>query len=141
MKLDANGREVLDRDQCLSLLGTTPLGRASVTMGALPVVVPVPFVVADSKITFPGDADPLFLAAIDGAVVAFEADDFDPHRGIGWSVVVQGLGDVTAAPANAGMFPLGAAWIGSDLGCVVVLPTEQISGRRSPRLIPASSQP
>ena len=41
--IDRNGLEVLDRDECLRLLGTATLGRVGITFGALPVVLPVNF--------------------------------------------------------------------------------------------------
>jgi hypothetical protein len=41
--VDRNGLVVLDRQECLRLLGTATLGRIGITVRALPVILPVNF--------------------------------------------------------------------------------------------------
>ena len=50
MEVDRNGLEVLDRAECLRLLGTASLGRIGLTSGALPTVLPVNFRLIDDEI-------------------------------------------------------------------------------------------
>jgi len=135
MTFDPNGMEVLEKDDCLLLLSGASTGRVSVTMDALPVIIPVSFVLTGTRVTFPTGTDPKLLAAIDGAVVAFEADGCDLGARIGWSVLVQGVGQVTDTAADHSGFPLGAVWAGAGLGLVVSLETDRISGRRTSRVM------
>jgi nitroimidazol reductase NimA-like FMN-containing flavoprotein (pyridoxamine 5'-phosphate oxidase superfamily) len=82
--------EVLDRSECLRLLATTPVGRIGVSIGALPVILPVNYRLVGGHIvirTVPGTK---LDAATQRAVVAFEADSYAPDGSWGWSVLVQG---------------------------------------------------
>jgi hypothetical protein len=85
------GLEVLNRQQCLELLATVPVGRLGVSIKALPAILPVNFVLVDAQILFRTIPGTKLDAAAAGAVVAFEADGFDPDGGSGWSVLVQGV--------------------------------------------------
>ncbi|MGW4275199.1 pyridoxamine 5'-phosphate oxidase family protein [Streptomyces seoulensis] len=88
------GARVLERHECLSLLATTPVGRVVHTRHALPAVLLVDFVVDhDGAVLARTSAEP--ARAIDGAVVAFEADAVDPVSHSGWSVVITGSASVT----------------------------------------------
>ncbi len=81
----------LGQDECVALLRTAAIGRVGITLGALPVVLPVNFAVVGDAIvlrTVPGTK---FHAATSGAVVAFEADGYAPDGAEGWSVLVQGM--------------------------------------------------
>lgn len=83
--------ETLDRKECLRLLATAQVGRIGVSVGALPVILPVNFVVIGDRIvirTVPGTK---LDAATRRAVVAFEVDNYAPDGTSGWSVVVQGV--------------------------------------------------
>ncbi len=82
--------EILDRDECLRLLASVPVGRIVFTHRALPAVQPVSFVVDGEAIvirTAPGSE--LFGATRD-TVVAFEADEIDADTHSGWNVTVIG---------------------------------------------------
>ena len=120
---------VLDRAACLVLMATHTLGRLVFTRQALPEVMPAEYHLDHENLLIRLAAgSPAALAAVD-AVVAFEADDFDPGSGTGWSVTVVGQarempGDgsdaVTAAPA----------W-GRGGGVVVLcLPAVRLTGHR-----------
>src|ERR671913_2269001 len=91
MEVDRNGLEVLAPDECLRLLATATLGRIGVTSGALPTVLPINFRVDGDRILFRTGVGTKLDAATSGAVVAFEADDFDAMYHSGWSVVITGV--------------------------------------------------
>lgn len=92
MREDRNGLEVLERDECLLLLGSATLGRIGlVTDDGRPLVLPVNFHLDDDRIlvlTTPGTK---LDAALRSAVVAFEVDDFDAVYHAGWSIVASGV--------------------------------------------------
>jgi hypothetical protein len=88
---------LLDRQQCLALLGTARLGRVIFTHRAMPAVRPVRFTVVDDAVVFAVPAgSPLYAGARD-AVVAFEADELAADLGAGWYVSL--LGRATEAGA------------------------------------------
>lgn len=91
MELDRNGLEVLDRDECLRLLGQSSLGRIAITSDALPVILPVNYLVADDHIFVRTGRGTKLDAATRRAVVAFEADAINPFDHTGWSVMVTGI--------------------------------------------------
>jgi uncharacterized protein len=79
---------VFDREKCLALLATVPIGRVVHTHRALPAITPVTFVLDGEDVAI-RPAGPLAVA-VGGAVVAFEADNVDPDTGAGWAVTVVG---------------------------------------------------
>jgi hypothetical protein len=91
----------LDRRTCLSLLASVVVGRVGLSVDALPVIVPVGFRLDGDRIVFALRAQDRARAALDGVVVAFEADDVDPHTGSGWSVLVQGPAHPLAEPSGS----------------------------------------
>jgi nitroimidazol reductase NimA-like FMN-containing flavoprotein (pyridoxamine 5'-phosphate oxidase superfamily) len=145
MSRDGNGMEVLSRVDCLQLLSQACIGRISVSMRALPVVLPVNFALFDGDILLRiGRGTKLETAAID-AVVAFEIDGVDPIFNTGWSVLVQGMAtkitdqdDLKRAEA----VPLNP-WAGPD-DHYLRISAEIVSGRRLTAdigLTPAGSRP
>jgi uncharacterized protein len=133
MEIDRNGLEVLERDVCLQLLAEATIGRVGVSQGALPVVLPVNFVLTDAGVVFRTRRGTKLDAAVDGAVVAFEADAFDPLFHSGWSVVVTGVAavhDVAELPERAALAPRWAAPGHLDDERYVLIPTDIVSGRR-----------
>lgn len=136
-----NPQERLDRASCLALLATVPLGRVGLSVDALPVIVPVGFRLVGERLVLAAHADPRAVAAIDGVVVAFQADHWDPDTASGWSVLVQGparrvvdRGDLGAL----GVDLVASGWMGGTTA-VVVVPTEVISGCRLTAAPDASS--
>jgi nitroimidazol reductase NimA-like FMN-containing flavoprotein (pyridoxamine 5'-phosphate oxidase superfamily) len=126
--LDRNGLEVLDRADCLDLLRSATIGRISITSGALPVILPVNFVVSDECILFRTSPGTKLDAATRNAVVAFEVDDFDRFGHSGWSVVVVGITREVDPPDHVRRaIP---RWAPSDDGRVVSIDIESVSGRR-----------
>jgi uncharacterized protein len=128
---DRNGLEILDRATCVQLLGSAHVGRIGLSMGALPVVLPVNFTMLDDDVlvrTAPGSK---LEAAATNAVVAFEADKFDAIYHCGWSVLVQGVATEITDPLEleqAGRAPL-TPWSGVN-GHYLRVGTQIVSGRR-----------
>jgi uncharacterized protein len=133
----------LPRDQCLELLAAVSLGRIGVSIGALPVILPVNFVLVRDHIVFRTVPGTKLDAAIVRRVVAFEADDHEPDGAWGWSVLVQGVAseivdpdevaEVRAVPLSTWPFENGTA------NRFVRVETTRVSGRRFGRL-PALSR-
>ncbi|EGG43328.1 Nitroimidazol reductase NimA, pyridoxamine 5'-phosphate oxidase superfamily [Streptomyces griseoaurantiacus] len=91
----------MDRQECLRLLAEVPVGRIVYTRHALPAVLPVNFVLdGDSSVLLRTSAGSDLLRAVDGVVVAFEADSFDAVSHSGWSVVVTGPASAVTDPAE-----------------------------------------
>lgn len=135
MVRDRNGMEVLEREDCLALLGGAHVGRVAVTMDALPVVLPVTFVLTDDGVVFRTRAGTKLDAATSGAVVAFEVDDVDPVDHTGWSVLVTGVGRAVADPGElAPGADRAPRWLhgGDGDDRWVVVPIDVVTGRRLP---------
>ncbi|MFI0503809.1 pyridoxamine 5'-phosphate oxidase family protein [Streptomyces albogriseolus] len=91
----------IDRQDCLRLLAKVPVGRVVYTRHALPAVLPINFSLdTDSSVLLRTSPDSDLVRAIDGVVVAFEADEFDAANRSGWSVVVTGRATVVTDPAE-----------------------------------------
>jgi uncharacterized protein len=126
--------ETLDRDECLKLLTTVPVGRIGVSIGALPAVLPVNFKLVGTNIvirTVPGTK---LDAATTHAVVAFEVDSFAPDGSWGWSVLVQGVSSEVSDPAQLAALSASTvrAWAFDDGEAerFVRIDTSFVSGRR-----------
>lgn len=132
MVVDRHGLEIMDRQECLSLLASVPVGRLGLSIDALPVIVPVNFCLdADRLVIGTGEGSKLD-AAVAGAVVAFEADHWDPIDHSGWSVLVQGPTWVVTDPgevARCRELPL-RPWGHPEGLRYVAVGIELVSGRR-----------
>ena len=96
-----DGFRTLDRQECLRLLAKVPVGRLVYTRQALPAVLPVNFGLdTDSSVLVRTSATSALVRAVDGVVVAFEADDFNADEHSGWSVVVTGRATAVTDPAE-----------------------------------------
>ncbi|MDZ7676110.1 MAG: pyridoxamine 5'-phosphate oxidase family protein [Acidimicrobiales bacterium] len=132
MEFDRNGLRILDRDECVRLLAQSTVGRVGVSSGALPVVLPVNFLLDGDRILIRTAPGTKLDAALNDAVVAFEVDDFDPLHHAGWSVLVTGTSrviDDSEDLRRIGTLPL-AHWAPADDGHVVAISTEMVSGRQ-----------
>jgi nitroimidazol reductase NimA-like FMN-containing flavoprotein (pyridoxamine 5'-phosphate oxidase superfamily) len=87
---NCNGILVLDRAECLRRLGERDMGHLAVTVGALPTIYPLRYVVVDGDVVFRTTPGTTLAGAVRDAVVAFEVDDVEVASGCGWSVVVIG---------------------------------------------------
>jgi nitroimidazol reductase NimA-like FMN-containing flavoprotein (pyridoxamine 5'-phosphate oxidase superfamily) len=98
-----DGFRELQWQECLRLLATAPVGRVVHTRHALPAVLPVNFCLDDDgAVLLRTSAASELARAVDGAVVAFEADDVDAAAQSGWSVVVIGSAAVVTDPVQHG---------------------------------------
>ncbi|MFF2745610.1 pyridoxamine 5'-phosphate oxidase family protein [Kitasatospora sp. NPDC058048] len=87
----------LDRKRSLELLARAEVGRVVYTVDALPAVLPVPFRLAPGGVLLSAPAGSELARAVDGAVIAFEADEVDGRDGSGWFVTVLGRAQVRPA--------------------------------------------
>lgn len=133
---------ILTREQCLALLPTVPVGRVGVSIDALPVILPVNFLLVDNWILFRTVPGTKLDAAMIRSVVAFQADEHAPDGSWGWSVLVRGyahdlkdgISIAAAALLRAWAFPHGEA------NHVVGIETTMVSGRRFGALPAPSSR-
>lgn len=132
MTLDSAGLQVLEREECLTLLASVPVGRIVFTDRALPAVQPVNFVLDGDRIVIRTTAGSRLASAAGDAVVAFEADEFDALSRTGWSVTMVGharaVRDRTEI-AELSLLPL-TPWAPGGRERFIVLHVQQISGRR-----------
>jgi nitroimidazol reductase NimA-like FMN-containing flavoprotein (pyridoxamine 5'-phosphate oxidase superfamily) len=132
VRIDRNGLEVLDRRQCLDLLGRSTFGRVGITAGALPTILPVNYRLDGDEILVRTGAGTKLDAALRGAVVAFEVDHVDPVYHSGWSVVVTGVARPVTDPERvvAEEHAPVARWAPAGEDHLVAISTDVISGRR-----------
>jgi nitroimidazol reductase NimA-like FMN-containing flavoprotein (pyridoxamine 5'-phosphate oxidase superfamily) len=133
MRLDQNGLEVLDRDECLRLVGGATIGRVGVSSGALPRVLPVNFRLDGERVLIRTGRGTKLDAATANAVVAFEVDEIDPVDQTGWSVLITGVAREVTDPDDLAAVraqPL-ARWAphGPD-DRIMAISTELVDGRR-----------
>lgn len=126
---DRPGLEVLDRGACLRLLAGAGVGRIGLSMDALPVVLPVNYVLDADRILIRTGSGTKLNAALRNAVVCFEVDDLHPEERSGWSVLVTGTAQqLTGAEAEAAMAALDPWSPAGDH--VMAIPIQLVSGRR-----------
>jgi nitroimidazol reductase NimA-like FMN-containing flavoprotein (pyridoxamine 5'-phosphate oxidase superfamily) len=82
--------EEIPPEDCLILLDLAYVGRIGVSVQALPVILPVNYVMHEGDVVFRTSSGTKLAAATAGAVVAFEVDHHDAHGTRGWSVLLQG---------------------------------------------------
>ncbi|HEY3560588.1 MAG TPA: pyridoxamine 5'-phosphate oxidase family protein [Kribbella sp.] len=139
-RFDYSRLEIVSRADCLRLLHSVPLGRLVYTNGGLPAVRLVNFLLDADTIVFstgPGDK---FLAAERGDVVAFEADDVDLERHVGWTVTAIGHLSVVTDDEAAELrrtLPL-HSWLPMEEPRLVRVGIESVHGRR---LVPWGQRP
>ena len=125
--------EGLSRDECMTLLETASVGRVGVSVGAIPAVLPVNYVVDGETIVFRTVAGTKLDAALTNSVVAFEADSIEADREAGWSVLVRGVArEITdeEALARVRRLPLRSWAFNGDADRFVSVDTELVTGRR-----------
>jgi nitroimidazol reductase NimA-like FMN-containing flavoprotein (pyridoxamine 5'-phosphate oxidase superfamily) len=85
--------EVLDREQCLQLLGENHFGRVAINLRSeVPLVRPVNYLFDErtQSILFRTDYGAKFQGILLASRAAFEVDEVDQERRTGWSVIVTG---------------------------------------------------
>ncbi len=91
MEIDREGFEVLDRAECLRLLGGAAVGRIAGTSGALPVVLPLRYALDGDSIVFEAEPGGTIDFVTSGSVVAFEVDNLHERGHSSWTVMVTGV--------------------------------------------------
>jgi uncharacterized protein len=122
--------EVLSSSECRSLLASASLGRVGVTVNALPVILPVAYLVDADIVWFFTEAGTKLHAASRNAVIAFEVDSLNDQEG--WSVLVIGRSflcedDSVITKLRAAGLQAVAPGIRSELVGVSI---QHVSGRR-----------
>lgn len=122
----------LGRDECMDLLAHATIGRVVLSVGCIPVALPVNLSVIDGDAIFATDAGAKLDAARHGQVVSVEADEVDPLYHTGWSVLLTGVARLLTDPAaidQARRLPL-QAWAPGSHPFFVRVPSTMVTGRR-----------
>jgi uncharacterized protein len=91
---------VLSRSESLELLASGFVGRVVLSVHALPIAVPVNYVVDGDSVVFRSGAGMKLSAAEAGTVVAFQVDHFTPELRMGWSVLATGVAHTVEDPGE-----------------------------------------
>ena len=126
------GLELLTEQQCVDLLVSERVGRVGVTIGGLPVILPVNFAYVDGDVVFRTGEGTKLQAATRSAVVAFEVDAYDSTEQEGWSVLLIGRASaVTDERERAELDRRGITpWASGPRPRYVRVRPEMITGRR-----------
>lgn len=84
--------EELGRDECLALLATERLGRLGVVVDGVPLVLPMQFALSGEIVVLQTNQGAKVLHA-PLTSVSFEVDHVDWEQAVGWSVLIQGIGE------------------------------------------------
>ncbi|MET8874463.1 pyridoxamine 5'-phosphate oxidase family protein [Nocardia sp. NPDC004604] len=134
---DFPGRAIveLDRATALDLLSTVSIGRVVFSRNALPAIRPVNHIVeADGSVIVRTRLAAQLTSAVrgnSGVVVAYEADEIDPHLHTGWSVVVTGFARTVTDPARIARYErLLRSWVDQVMDTVIEIEPSIVSGVR-----------
>lgn len=124
----------LTRSESWQLLAGVSLGRIVFTRHAMPAVRPVNHVVDDGAIVIRSHLGAEIVSragAADGVVVCYEADDLDPDRHTGWSVIVTGLARLVTDPAAVSRYvQLLEPWVDTRMDYVIAIEARDVTGLR-----------
>ena len=122
----------LTEGECWRLLGSVSLGRVVFTQHAMPAIRPVNHLVDNRKIIVRSHLGAAITSRADaGSVVCYEADDLDPVRHIGWSVIATGLARLVQEPdAIARYEQLLEPWVAGELDQVISIEPRFVTGVR-----------
>jgi len=121
----------LSREQCLRLMAIAPVGRIIYTRQAMPAVELVNFALDAGDIVIRTASTGKLAAAIYGAVVAFEADHYDPSTHEGWSVTAVGQAGEVTDPARAERLRIAGPhpWVPGDQPYLMTITPGIVNGR------------
>jgi nitroimidazol reductase NimA-like FMN-containing flavoprotein (pyridoxamine 5'-phosphate oxidase superfamily) len=134
--------EELSTAEALRLLAGVPIGRVVFTRHALPAIRPVNHLVADGQIVIRSNPGTVLSAEVapSGAVVAFEADELDADRHLGWSVIVTGVARLVDDPEEAAHYKARLRpWVSGEMDQVVRISPEIVTGFRLRPASPATT--
>lgn len=132
----------LTEGECWQLLESASIGRVVFTHRAMPAIRPVNHLVDGRKIiirTHLGAAiasrameySPASQVRSPGSVVCYEADDLDPVRHTGWSVIATGLARLVTDPDDIARYTTAVEpWIAGEMDQVVAIEPQFMSGIR-----------
>jgi nitroimidazol reductase NimA-like FMN-containing flavoprotein (pyridoxamine 5'-phosphate oxidase superfamily) len=83
---------------CWELLATATVGRLALSVGALPTIVPVRYLVDDASVAINLGRPGMPVSTVHDAVVAFAVDDIDEGTATGWMVQMQGRARLAPSP-------------------------------------------
>jgi hypothetical protein len=115
------------------LMGSVSLGRIVFTQRAMPAIRPVNHLVDDKTVIIRSHLGAAITgrAAGDGTVVSYEADDIDPVRHTGWSVIVTGMARLVRDPAAVSRYQqLLQPWADRQMDYVIAIEPQLITGLR-----------
>ncbi|MDQ0800663.1 hypothetical protein QF050_002302 [Arthrobacter sp. SLBN-112] len=124
--------EILDAEECWSLLSQTGVGRLAVIADGHPDVFPVNYKVDGRTLVFRTGGGTKQQAIESDAVVALEADAVSSQFGLAWSVVVKGKA-AEATPTGTDLDDIRRAlfpWQGVGQEYFIRITPESITGRR-----------
>lgn len=119
----------------MRLLASVGLGRVVFTRDALPAIRAVNHLVDNGRVILrtrlSGQISTAVRSGTDpGVVVAYEADDLDPQRQLGWSVVVTGLATTVTDPEHIARYEqLLQPWV-NTVDTVVAIEPHIVTGIR-----------
>jgi nitroimidazol reductase NimA-like FMN-containing flavoprotein (pyridoxamine 5'-phosphate oxidase superfamily) len=124
--------EPLTRAECLVLLASASFGRVGVTIGAMPAILPVNYLLFDEDIVFRTSPGTKLSAAVREAVVAFEVDQNEATDRTGWSVLVVGTArEIVDGPTQARVQALGLEpWADGQRDHYIRVASKRVTGRR-----------
>lgn len=132
----------LTEGECWHLLKSASIGRVVFTHHAMPAIRPVNHFVNSRQIiirTHLGAAiasramenSPDSQGKSPGSVVCYEADDLNPVRRTGWSVIATGLARLVTDPADIARYATAVEpWIAGDMNQAVTIEPQFMSGIR-----------
>ena len=132
----------LTEGECWQLLRSVTIGRVVFTHRAMPAIRPVNHLIDGRTIvirTHMGAAiasramerQPDSDGRPPGSVVCYEADDLDPVRHTGWSVIATGLARLVTDPADIARYATAVEpWIAGDMNQAVAIQPQFMSGIR-----------
>jgi hypothetical protein len=130
-------REIVElgRAEAMRLLASVGLGRVVFTLDALPAIRPVNHIVDNGRVILRTRLTAQISTAMRsgadrGVVVAYEADDLDPQRQLGWSVVVTGLAKTVTDPDHIARYEqLLHPWV-NKVDTVIAIEPQIVTGIR-----------
>lgn len=124
----------LTEGECWRLLQSVSVGRIVFSYRAMPAIRPVNHLIDRRTIVIRSHMGAAIVARTsgeDGAVVCYEADDLDPFRHTGWSVIVTGMARLVREHAAAERYREQLEpWIAGELDHVISIEPRIVSGIR-----------
>ena len=119
--------------ECRALLAAGTVGRLAFTDGALPAVVPTPYVLHDGQVVVATRRGSAMASAVRKSVVAFEVDSFGDGAPGGWAVTVVGPSRLVTRPSEVAELDRlhGGSHLPMAGRCYVAVRTDLVSGWRT----------